>query len=184
MRIFTSIFISFIFVFQLSLPVLASSAHNEFYEQARGHFESEGILKSGTKKYDEQRINKAAFFKMALQNSGFTPSEKIRLVPTVYKDVSPKSWYAPYVQKAYRLGVIHKSENFYPEKSMRRIEAFKILLDLEGYNIPKIYDRRILFRDLQTSENKRIAAKVLDMGVYSPRSEKIFGAQAYIKKKE
>lgn len=184
MKKFYSFILALIFVFQLSSNAFASSSNQEFYEQARGHFESEGILKEGTEKRDMQKINKAVFFKIAMENAGFSPNAKILLTPTPFKDVDPKSWYAPYVQKAYRLGVINKEENFHPNQHIRRIEAFKLLLELEGYNVPKFYENKISYKDLRSSEEKQIAAKILDMSVYTPRSESIFGAQPYIRKKE
>ncbi len=179
---FLSTLVSIFLLFASITPAFAQET--SLYNKAREYFEEQGILFKGDQRIDELKITKAEFFKIIFENAGYSPSSKIHMVPTPFKDVESKSWYAPYIQRAYRLGIIEKKENFYPEDQIRLIDAFKLILEIEGHTIPLVYERKIEYKDLINEEQKRIVAKILDLNVYTPKSEKIFGANKFLTRKE
>lgn len=172
-------------IFSLSFAVHPASADEALYQKARDYFEQEGIIKSTTRFTDNQKITKVEFLKIVLQNTGYNPDPKIRFIPTPFKDVNAHAWFAPYVQKAYRIGIVPKTEVFSPSASLRRIDAMKMILELEGYTVPKVYKTKVSeYRDLKTEQEKALAAKILDLGVYTPISSRLFGAQNSLIKRD
>ena len=165
------------FVFQVQ-------AESSLYERARIYFEENDILQKKTRKSDQKKACKVDFLKIALENVGFSPNVKILFVPTPFKDVKAKSWYSPYVQKAYRLGLIEKSENFCPKCAVRKRDVYDFMLRLEGHTIPLVYNRKLKYKDLKTEEERRLVAKILDLGLDEAYSDKIFGINISLDRKE
>ena len=178
---FSFFIFSFLF-FSGSLSV-AFAYSPSLAEQAHDYFEREGIIQSDSDKKPDDFITKVEFLKIVLENVGFSAPVKNILIPTPYKDVPARSWYASYVQKAYRLGLIEKSENFNPSGKIRTLDALRLLLNLEGYTVPRMHEN-MPFKDLRNKEERRVAAKILELGLYEPRSEKIFGAQRNMNREE
>jgi hypothetical protein len=156
-----------------------------FYDLARDVYEQEGVLSSEKREEDVFRVNRAEFYKLVLSNIGFVPSEKILFTPTPFKDTPPRSWFAPYVQKAYRLGLIPQGEFAYPDRPLTRIDAFSQILEAEGYAVPKIFPQKMYeYRDLLSDEERRIASRILNLGVVAPINNTVFGAKNFLQKKE
>ncbi|PCI24577.1 hypothetical protein COB57_04110 [Candidatus Peregrinibacteria bacterium] len=173
------------FILLLSF-VFTSEVHADFYMQGRIYFEQQGILTQATRSFDDTYITKAAFFKIMMENTGFHhDSTKAGIYPVRMKDVPPGSWFAPYVQKAYNFGLFQNKEvYFYPGEPIERIDALKYAMILEGYTIPKFSERTLPYLDLKNAEEKAIATKALDSGIYKPKLQNFFKPHESITRKE
>jgi len=110
---------------------------------------------------------------MALRHVGYNPAEKS--YNTLFQDVPPDSWFAPYIKKAYDLKIIdYKAQNphAYPSAPISRIDALRIILFLEG--IPTPYDSTspIIFEDVRDKATyAHIARGAQNSGVFIPEEQ-------------
>ena len=180
---YISLILSAVFLFSVTAFTTPVQA-DEYYDSARHYFEDAGIVKKSSRSKDKNYVNEVEFLKLALENVGFTPDPKSKIAPTPFDNVDPRSWYAPYVRKAYNIGIIDHNADLDPAGTVRLIDALELLLELEGYTIPKIFNEKLTQKDLRSEREKRVAAKALEIGVYTPASKKMFGAQRKLSRRD
>lgn len=99
----------------------------------------------------DQAVHRDEFITMVFRHIGYKP--KAEPAATSFLDVPPESWFGPYVKKALELGALNinpQIPRFYPDQPITKIEAFKILMPLEGIPVPFINDQtEIIFNDVQ-----------------------------------
>lgn len=84
-----------------------------------------------------QAITRAEFLKMLLADYKIDPSTiENRSYP--YKDVPNDSWFAPYVQRAYEIGLLPNKSEFNPNENLTRVEGVQMILNLMGIPVPRL----------------------------------------------
>lgn len=167
----------------ITQSVFAMEQHESFLDHAIDTFYQDGIIKSKEINPNE-RITKVDFLKMLLENMGYEAKKRLIFTPTIYKDVEPKSWYAPYVQEAYRLSLIERKDYFKPSAPIQIGDAIKIALKAEGYTLPRVIKNKYQYSDVVEREEKIVLEKVMDLQVFNPHSRSIFGWHSFLKKGE
>lgn len=84
-----------------------------------------------------QAVTRAEFLKMLLADYKIDPSTiENRSYP--YNDVPPDSWFAPYIQRAYEIGLIPNKSEFNPSENITRVEGLQMILNLMGIPVPRL----------------------------------------------
>jgi len=98
-----------------------------------------GIVKGRSKGVyaPDDVLNRAEFTKIAIEAIGETVLSTDELEDTYFPDVPLYAWYAPYVNKAYELGLIkgYSDGTFRPEQPIKRVEAVKIMVSAFGFDV-------------------------------------------------
>ncbi len=138
-RAFLSAFLVIALLIPLTNSVSAFSDTEEIpYQSTIEYLQSKGVIKGyASGRFEPGRsINRAEFIKMMLSTYGFEPGEETSF-SYPYKDVPENLWYAPYVQRAWELGVIDDNAKFNPTKKTTRVEGTKMVLRLIGVSLPR-----------------------------------------------
>ena len=85
----------------------------------------------------ERSITRAEFIKILLKNYGFDP-DTVTTYSNHYIDVPKDLWFAPYIERAFELGILEDKQAIYPNEPITRVEAAKHVLNLLGVSLPRI----------------------------------------------
>lgn len=85
----------------------------------------------------KQPVTRAEFFKMLLANSQFDPAQ-ITEYHMPFTDVATTDWFAPYLEKAWEMGLLEDGLIADPHGTLTRVEATRILLNMLGIPIPRL----------------------------------------------
>lgn len=105
------------------------------------YLEEKGVVQgyeNGEVKAD-QPVTTAEWFTMLLRNYGFDPST-ITTFTHPFESVDNTAWYAPFVEKAWQLGLLEGVSDFDPAKPVRRLKAAELMLNFLGLPIPQWVD--------------------------------------------
>jgi len=94
-----------------------------------------------------QSVNRAEFLKIILEGSNI----KLDITNnTPFKDINNSAWYAPYIKKAYAEGWIigYNDGSFRPEQTINKVEALKILAEVQNWQTYKPTNRPFTDVDL------------------------------------
>ncbi len=124
--------------FQTVLAAFSDLSENYKNYTAITYLQKEGILNGypdGTFRPDNS-VNRAEFLKIILAGSKI-PLDVSKNTP--FQDINHSAWYAPYVKKAYSEGWIvgYTDGNFKPEQTINKVEALKILGEVQDWNLPQ-----------------------------------------------
>ncbi len=129
--------IIFLLNFQTVLAAFSDLSENHKNYPAITYLQKEGILNGypdGTFRPDNS-VNRAEFLKIILAGSKI-PLDVSKNTP--FADINNEAWYAPYVKKAYSEGWIvgYNDGTFKPEQTINKVEALKILGEVQNWNLP------------------------------------------------
>lgn len=127
----------------------------------------------------DKPITRAEFFKMAFQTIGYNPLNGT--YKTIFADVPTSSWFAPYVNKALELGLIHYNPDnvgFFPSATVSHIESLRLILPLKGIPTPFISQTTTLpFKDIHNAYTyKYIIDAAYQSGIYLYNPNSFFNA--------
>lgn len=110
-----------------------------FYENEINYLEEKAIIQgyNGGQFRPEQATTRAEFLKMLFANYRFSPDE-VTIFNYPYTDVPEDSWFAPYVQRGWEIGILENKSELHPHETLKRIEGAKLMLNLLGIPIPRI----------------------------------------------
>jgi len=119
-------------------------AENLIYPDIEGHWAEdaiEALYETGALNFPkgeplgtEQPISRAHFLFMLINTKGITPIMNVQ--QTHFSDVAQDSWYFPYVETAYQLGIISGNENnFFPDAPVTRQEGILMLVRALGEGV-------------------------------------------------
>lgn len=94
-------------------------------------------------------INKAEFLAILFRHLGYKPAPGS--YRSLFEDVPPESWFAPYVDKALKLNLISINPafpRFHGEGPLTRIEAFRLVALLSGIPAPFTTEETTVFEDI------------------------------------
>lgn len=153
---------------------------SEYYEAVSYIQETGGISDNNENMFfPDENIEKAAFYKMLLADSGFNPEEESPL-ENYFEDINGDEWYAPYANKAVELGLIDEDvTNFDPGKTISRAEAAKIILKWGGIAVPLYISEEDWTLDYNDTRSDHLYApyiqKVLEEDLMEPYNDDFFG---------
>lgn len=98
------------------------------------------------------KISRAEFLTLAIRALKKNVGEHDSVRNSVFPDVDYNAWYAPYIDFAFKEGVVsgYADGSFRPEATVTRIEALKILLELLGKEYVDTGEEIKEFRDLES----------------------------------
>lgn len=173
-------------VFLLSLSIAlptAVFAYDDVDSKAVERLIEANILPDGNKFLPAIPCTRGQFVTWALKNIEEDVTGKTIREPFI--DVSPANDFAPYVGRAWQLGVISSSIRFRPAEAVTRIEALKIALKLEGVTIPRGGFEVKGFLDLpRDAEARGTINKALELGIIKPVNDKLFGTSVAMNRLE
>jgi len=84
-----------------------------------------------------KEINRAEFLKIILEGSGITLDKNEITLP--FSDTKNEEWFTPYIKKAYAEGWVvgYIDETFKPNQTINKVEALKILGEVQQWNLPQ-----------------------------------------------
>lgn len=126
-----------------SVPI--SSASTVFkdlgttYAETIQYLQDKGVVQGypGYFFYPEKSVTRAEFIKILLKNYGFDP-DTITTYSNHYIDVPENYWFAPYIERAFELGILDDKQAIYPNEPITRVEAAKHVLSLLGVSLPRV----------------------------------------------
>lgn len=122
--------------FQKPPVILASSSDIRNYD-LRGHWAelygygliARGVVGNGEYFSPEKRLTRAEFIKIVMNAAQWKPSGEYP--STHFYDVSPNTWYAPYVKQSIIRGLVSSSNSYFrPNDSITRAEVAKMLVTM------------------------------------------------------
>ncbi|MFA6435646.1 MAG: S41 family peptidase [Candidatus Gracilibacteria bacterium] len=127
------------------LPAPISSASTPFkdlgttYAETIQYLQDKGVVQgySGFLFSPEKSITRAEFIKILLKNYGFDP-DTVTQYSNHYIDVPRSMWFAPYIERAFELGILDDKQAIYPNEPITRVEAAKHVLSLLGVSLPRV----------------------------------------------
>ncbi|KKT20327.1 MAG: Cellulosome-anchoring protein [Candidatus Peregrinibacteria bacterium GW2011_GWA2_43_8] len=167
------------------------SEDNEYY-YAISYLESNGTIAANADDlfYPDRDINKAEFYKMLLADSGFDPKGQ-KDADNQFDDLKGDEWYAPYANKAAKIGLIDlagEPDNFYANRPITRGEAVKIMMEWAGIPIPMYIDEGDFDLPYKDTSYTNIYAPYIEMalsiGLMEPYNENYFGTYKKITRAE
>lgn len=135
------------FLVTLLLPANLSLASGTFsdigetYADTIQYLQEKSVVKGypGNLFRPEKSITRAEFIKILLKNYDFDP-DTITEYSYHYIDVPEDFWFAPYIQRAFELGILDDKKAIYPNEPITRVEAAKYVLHLLGVALPHTYN--------------------------------------------
>ncbi|MBI5754458.1 S-layer homology domain-containing protein [Candidatus Peregrinibacteria bacterium] len=122
-------------------------------QEAILYFQQQGIIngyQDGTFK-PKKSVSRAEFLKIIIEGSHIQ-LDNSDLTP--FTDINYKSWYAPYVQKAYSSGWIngYQDDTFKPDQTISKVEALKVLAKAQNWVTTDINTTflKTVFKDVST----------------------------------
>ncbi|MCT4592179.1 MAG: S-layer homology domain-containing protein, partial [Candidatus Gracilibacteria bacterium] len=142
----------------------------------------QGIIENSARFYPTRYISRGDYVMWLLKNREiFLQQDEKTLEP--FSDIDKQN-YAPYVAKAWRMGILETAREFYPNRSLTRLEALEILFRSEGIATP-LFVEIDGFRDLpRSSKDRGVIAKALEMNLLDSISENEFGVNSKLTKLE
>ncbi len=132
-----------------------------------------GTIKDKAHFFPDLKCTRAQFVVWALRNVNEDVEGKSIREP--FTDVHAQDAYAPFIARAWELGVIPTENKFSPKKPIQKIDALKIALKLEGVTIP-IAGLHLQYIDLpKDAEGNGVIAKALRMRITKQLKKNIFG---------
>jgi len=132
----------FLLAVTLTIPLVQadfSDISDDSYADSIQYLQDKGVIEG----YDnghfqpENAITRAEFIKMLLANYQVDP-DSVDTLSFPYQDVPEESWFAPYVQKAYEIGLLNDKTELNPHQTITRVEATQLVLNLLGIPIPRL----------------------------------------------
>lgn len=140
---------------QTGFASFSDISESHFYKDAIEFLQDAGVVKGyddGTFRPDNL-ISKAEFLKMAFNQSGYAPPE--RLYKTPFRDVDPGSYYSAFVKKGLEMDIINfnpETPIYLPASPISRIEAIKMIMKIKGIPTPYVSEKTgSLFEDIESS---------------------------------
>ncbi|HPO05915.1 MAG TPA: S41 family peptidase [Candidatus Gracilibacteria bacterium] len=171
--IFGTLFLSLILI----VPVSAKST----WESAKSYFQNRKIEMEVLNK-PQSFMKRGDFVKLLMLDIGYQIPPTQKLFPQPFLDLPQKGEWTPYISKAYKSGLLTKQDYFRPNQPIKRIDAFRLVLQAQGFSIPLTYDK-LVYKDLISLEHKRIANKIMQLGIYQPTGN-LFKPNAFLKTEE
>lgn len=124
--------LSFGFVYAEESNIYPDISEHEAREAIEALFETGAINYPKDMPLDpDQAISRAHFLFMLISTKGITPQSDVE--QTNFADVAKTDWFYPYVETAYRLGLIMGDANhYYPNEPITKQEAIIMLLRALG----------------------------------------------------
>jgi carboxyl-terminal processing protease len=139
----TSRFLSLLITGCLILNSANAFAFNdnvEKYTTSIEYLSTKGVIVGyGADDYQPERdISLAEFFKIILANYDFEPEEITRYTHPFEDIDNENDWFAPYIEKAWEIGLLDKTTELNPHKTITRVQALKYALNFMGIPMPKL----------------------------------------------
>ncbi len=172
--------LTFLLAFTLFTP--AADAFKDTESQALDRLIEKGVLTDGDFFLPEIRCSREQFTTWALKNVGEdVTGERIR---EPFADIVPTQDFAPFVARAWELGVIETTGMFNPKDAITKLDALSILLELEGFALPR-NNLKLNFIDVPRSGDARgVVAKALELRLVDPITNEVFGSNVKLNRME
>lgn len=124
----------------------------------------------------DSACKKSDFVKWSLKNVG--ENKKTSLLKEPFADVKKNTKDRYFIAKAWELGVLDDNVLFYPESSIKKIDALKIILQLEGIAIPRAGFNINFVDNPKNIFERGVISKALQQGIIVAEKDDFFGAES------
>ena len=136
-RLFSVLILTQLLLIPLAQAEFSDTEENT-YQDSIEYLQEKGVVEGYDGQFQpEKQVTRAEFLKMLLANYQVDPNTvEFRSYP--YTDVPEDAWFAPYVQRAYEINLLNDKAELEPHKSITRVEATQLILNLLGIPIPRL----------------------------------------------
>lgn len=113
------------------------------------------------------------FVLWAMRNAGYNLDGRRFSEP--FSDVLPSQKYAPYIGKAWQMGILDTKTKFHPHDAITTLDALRILLSLENISFSHAQSDLSAPDAPKTEKERRIIEKALEMGLLRPQKNGLLG---------
>ncbi len=159
-------------IFPSAVGAFSDVSESTTYKKAIDWMIQQDIVEDKGKFFPDRAVTKGELFEMAWRAAGYKP-EQITQQTTPFDDISPTSRFAPYAKRASETGLAPTNGNFQPSARMNRADTLKIIFDVLGIGITRVFEKKDLpFSDVKiNTKNAPIAKTALEFGIRADQKE-------------